>query len=35
VLHGVPAADFASDEPFYMPRNVRSNRLYGFSRVEG
>ena len=34
VLHGVPAADFASDELLYLPRNVRSHRLYGFSPVE-
>jgi hypothetical protein len=34
VLHGVPAADFTSAELFYLPRNVRSNRLYGFSPVE-
>ena len=34
VLHGVPAADFSADELFYLPRNVRSHRLYGFSPVE-
>jgi len=34
VLHGVPAADFAAEELFYLPRNVRSHRLYGFSPVE-
>ena len=34
VLHGVPAADFSDDELFYLPRNVRSHRLYGFSPVE-
>jgi hypothetical protein len=34
VLHGVPAADFTAEELFYLPRNVRSNRLYGFSPVE-
>jgi hypothetical protein len=34
VLHGVPAADFGSDELLYLPRNVRSHRLYGFSPVE-
>jgi hypothetical protein len=34
VLHGVPATDFADDELFYLPRNVRSHRLYGFSPVE-
>ncbi len=34
VLHGVPAADFTHDELLYLPRNVRSHRLYGFSPVE-
>jgi hypothetical protein len=34
VLHGVPAADFCSDELLYLPRNVRSHRLYGMSPVE-
>ena len=34
VLHGVPAADFAADELLYLPRNLRSHRLYGFSPVE-
>jgi hypothetical protein len=34
VLHGVPAADFADDELLYLPRNLRSHRLYGFSPVE-
>ena len=34
VLHGVPAADFSSDELLYLPRNVRSHRLYGMSPVE-
>jgi hypothetical protein len=34
VLHGVPAADFTADELFYLPRNARSSRLYGFSPVE-
>jgi hypothetical protein len=34
VLHGVPAADFSSDELIYPPRNVRSHRLYGMSPVE-
>jgi hypothetical protein len=27
VLHGVPAADFGSDELLYLPRNDRSHRL--------
>jgi phage portal protein BeeE len=34
VLQGVPAADFSSDELLYLPRNVRSHRLYGMSPVE-
>ena len=34
VLHGVPAADFSTDELLYLPRNVRSHRLYGMSPVE-
>jgi phage portal protein BeeE len=34
VLHGVPAADFSSEELLYLPRNVRSHRLYGMSPVE-
>ncbi len=34
VLHGVPAADFSAEELLYLPRNVRSHRLYGLSPVE-
>jgi phage portal protein BeeE len=34
VLHGVPAADFSTDELLYLPRNLRSHRLYGMSPVE-
>ena len=34
VLHGVPAADFAFDELMYLPRNVRTGKLYGMSPVE-
>ena len=34
VLHGVPAADFSAQELLYLPRNVRSHRLYGMSPVE-
>ena len=30
----MPAADFAADELLYLPRNMRSHRLYGFSPVE-
>ena len=34
VLHGIPAADFSSDELLYLPRNIRTHRLYGMSPVE-
>ncbi len=30
----MPAADFSADELLYVPRNLRSHRLYGFSPVE-
>jgi hypothetical protein len=34
ILHGVPAADFSTDELLYLPRNMRAHRLYGLSPVE-
>jgi hypothetical protein len=34
ILHGVPASDFGADELLYLPRNVKTNRLYGVSPVE-
>lgn len=34
ILKGIPAVDYTSDELIYRPRNVRSNRIYGFSPVE-
>ena len=34
VLKGLPAVDYRSDELFYLPRNVRSHRVYGYSPVE-
>ena len=34
ILKGVKAVDYTRDELLYMPRNVRTNRLYGFSNVE-
>ena len=34
ILKGVPAADFSADELLYLPRNLRSHRLYGMSPVE-
>lgn len=34
ITKGVPAADFSIDELLYLPRNVRTNRLYGFPPVQ-
>jgi hypothetical protein len=34
ILKGVPAVDYTADELIYMPRNVRTNKLYGMSPVE-
>lgn len=34
VLKGVPAVDYNRDELIYKPRNVRTNRVYGYSPVE-
>lgn len=34
ILHGIPAADFTSDELMYLPRNRRVHKFYGFSPVE-
>ena len=34
ILKGVPAGDFTRDELIYMPRNLRTNKAYGFSPVE-
>jgi phage portal protein BeeE len=34
VLKGLPAVDYSRDELIYAPRNVRTNRLYGYSPVE-
>ena len=34
ILKGVPAADFSADKLIYLPRNLRSHRLYGMSPVE-
>ena len=30
----MPAADFSAEELIYLPRNLRSHRLYGMSPVE-
>lgn len=34
IIKGVPMADFNADQLVYFPRNVRTNRVYGFSPVE-
>jgi Phage portal protein len=34
ILKGVPAADFSAEELLYLPRNLRSHKLYGMSPVE-
>jgi hypothetical protein len=34
ILHGVPAADFSTDQLIYFPRNRRPGHVYGFSPVE-
>lgn len=33
-IKGVPAAHYTSDELIYAPRNVRTNKIYGYSPVE-
>src|SRR5512139_672100 len=34
ILKGVPAVDYTSDELIYKPRNIRTNKVYGYSPVE-
>ncbi len=34
VLHGVPAVNYTTDQLLYFPRNLRTNRVYGYSPVE-
>jgi hypothetical protein len=34
VLKGIPAADYSRDELFYIPRNQRVSRVYGYAPVE-
>ncbi|UFW91047.1 phage portal protein [Bradyrhizobium barranii] len=34
VLKGLPAIDYTTSELLYKPRNIRTNRAYGFSPVE-
>ena len=34
VLKGIPAVDYTRDQLLYLPRNMRTNRIYGMSPVE-
>jgi hypothetical protein len=34
IIKGLPAVDFQADELLYMPANVRTHKLYGYSPVE-
>lgn len=34
ILYGVPAFNYTRDELIYMPRNRRTNRIYGVSPIE-
>lgn len=34
ILKGVPAVDYTREELIYKPRNLRTNKVYGFSPVE-
>ena len=34
VLKGLPAVDYSRDQLLYLPRNLRSSRVYGMSPVE-
>lgn len=34
ILKGVAAVDYTRDELIYMPRNVRTHKIYGYSPVE-
>jgi len=34
ILKGYPAIDYAASDIVYRPRNIRTNRVYGFSPVE-
>lgn len=34
ILHGMAAIDYTSEELIYRPRNLRTNKVYGFSPVE-
>lgn len=34
IIKGLPAVNYTAEELFYLPRNVRVNRIYGYSPVE-
>ena len=34
IIDGIPAVDLTTEELLYFPRNVRSHKLYGLSKVE-
>ena len=34
IIKGLPAVNYNRDELIYMPRNPRTNRIYGYSHVE-
>lgn len=34
VLKGMPVVDYTADELIYLPRNLRTHKLYGYSPVE-
>ena len=34
VIKGLPAVDYSRDEMIYKPRNVRTNKVYGYGPVE-
>lgn len=34
VIKGIPAVDYSTDDLIYAPRNLRVNRLFGYSPVE-
>lgn len=34
ILKGLPAVDYSRDELVYLPRNIRTHKVYGYSPVE-
>lgn len=34
IIKGIPSVDYSSEELYYRPRNLRTNRVYGYSPVE-